>query len=89
MRKFSEPGGRVDRLGLVDGRDLGDPDVGGVGQRVDRALEARQALAEVGPEGQHSPPDRAHLTGEGVRVDDVRVGRLGHGSHLTGFEVGR
>ena len=31
------------------------------------------------PERQDGPADRVHLTGEGVGVDDVRVGGLGHG----------
>ena len=35
-------------------------------------------LAEVGAQRQHRPTDRAHLAGQRVGVDDVRVGGLSH-----------
>ena len=79
--------GGVDRLGLVDRGDGGDPDVGGVGDRVDGALERGQPLAEVGPQREHRAPDRAHLAGQGVGIDDVRVGRLGHRLSLASLRI--
>jgi hypothetical protein len=69
----------VDRLGLVDRRDARDPHVRGVGQRAHRPLEVVHPLAEVGPQRDHGPADRAHLARQRVGVDDVRVGGLGHG----------
>ena len=78
-------GRAVDRLGLVDRGDAGDPHVRGVGERVDGALEAGHPLPEVGPERQHRPTDRAHLAGQRVGVDDVGVGGLSHGGpHASG-----
>ncbi len=78
LRKSGEPVGRIDRRGLVDRRHRDDVDLRGVGERVDRALQVGEPVADVAAERQHGRPDRPHLAGQGVGVDDVRVGRLSH-----------
>jgi hypothetical protein len=40
---------RVHRTGLVDGRDIGDPDVRGVLQRVERALQVDRRSPRLEP----------------------------------------